>query len=329
MPNAEQQRLEELMKRLDRATAEAFLAYVSVMKSPIMIREVERLIAANQINEAIRIIDTHLTRFASVIPRNYTQVANSTVDALEPTIRRLQPRIAISFDPANPRAAAQMQRQSLNLISRIGNEQRTSIRNALTEALNDGEGPRQAARAYRSAIGLTDDQRLAVRRYRDLLEQGSVSALDRGLADRRFAPHSNTLTARREYVEALTPSDIDRMVEAYEQRYVKYRSEVIARTETTQTVNAANEEAFAQVTDQAGIGDELIERTWQSTHDGRTRDSHRNMTTRVVRGLNTPFVTGLGNSAMHPGDPNLPAEDVIQCRCTVTHRILRADEVSG
>lgn len=327
MPNAEQRRLEELMKRLDRATAEAFLAYVSVMKSPAMIREVERLIRANQINEAISLIDTHLTRFASVIPRNYTQVANSTVDALEPTIRRLRPRIAISFDPANPRAAAQMQRQSLGLISRIGDEQRTSIRNALTEALNDGAGPRQAARAYRSAIGLTDDQRLAVNRYRSLLEQGSVSALDRGLADRRFAPRSDTLAARRDYVESLTPSDIDRMVDAYERKYIKYRSEVIARTETTQTTNAANEEAFAQVTDQAGIGDEFVERTWQYTRDARTRDSHRNLTVGVVRGLNTPFVTGLGNRAMHPGDPSLPAADLIQCRCVSVHRILRAEEV--
>lgn len=324
----ERKRLEELMKRLDRSTAEAFLSYVATMKSPAMIREVERLIRLNQINEAVNLIDSHLRKFASVIPRNYTRVGESTVTSLESTIRRLRPRIAISFDPANPRAAAQMQRQSLSLISRIGDEQRRSIRNALTEALNDGAGPRQAARAYRSAIGLTDDQRRAVRRYRDLLEAGNVSALDRGLADRRFAPHSDTLAARKKYVEALTPSDIDRMTDAYERKYVKYRSELIARTETTKTVNAANDEAFAQVTDEAGIPDELIERTWQFTRDARTRDSHRNMQAQVVRGLNTPFVTGLGNQARYPADENLPAEDSIQCRCVVTHRILRADEVT-
>lgn len=324
----ERQRLEELMKRLDRATAEAFLTYVLTMKSPAMIREVERLIAGNRIDDAIRIIDTHLTRFASVIPRNYTRVGNSTVTSLESTIRRLQPRIAISFDPAHPRAAAQMQRQALDLISQIGNEQRTSIRNALAEALNDGAGPRQAARAYRSAIGLTDSQREAVKRYRELLERGSVVALERGLADRRYSPRSDTLAARRDYVESLTPADIDRMTEAYEKRYIKYRSEVIARTETTQTINAANEEAFAQTMEQAGIADDYIERTWQYTHDSRTRDSHSNMRTRVVRGMNTRFVTGLGNSALRPGDPALPAADKIQCRCTVTHRILRAEEVT-
>ncbi len=325
----ERQRLEKLMKRLDRATAEAFLAYVLTMKSDAMIREVERLISGNRIDDAIRLIDSHLNRFASVIPRNYTRVGESTITSLEDTVRRLRPRIAISFDPAHPRAAAQMQRQALDLISRIGNEQRTSIRNALAEALNDGAGPRRAARAYRSAIGLTDDQRRAVNRYRELLERGSVAALERGLADRRYSPHSDTLAARRDYVESLTPADIDRMVAAYERKYIKYRSEVIARTETTQTINAANEEAFAQTMEQAGIADDYIERTWQYTHDPRTRDSHSKMRTRVVRGLNTRFVTGLGNSALRPGDPDLPAEDRIQCRCTVTHRILRAEEVTG
>lgn len=323
----EQKRLEEIMKRLDRSTAEAFLAYVATMKSAPMIREVERLIRLNQVNEAVRLIDSHLVKFSSVIPQNYTRVAQSTVTSLEPTIRRIRPRIAISFDPANPRAAAQMQRQSLDLISRIGDDQRQSIRNALTESLNDGAGPRQAARAYRNAIGLTDDQRLAVKRYREMLERGSVSALDAGLADKRYSPVGNTLADRKAYVEALTPDDIARMTEAYERKYVKYRAELIARTETTRTVNEANEEAFAQTLEQTGIDDNWVERTWNSTRDARTRDSHKNMQVRVVRGMNTSFVTGAGNRAVYPADPQLPASDSIQCRCVVTHRILRAEEV--
>lgn len=319
---AEQDRLEQLMKRLDRATAEAFLAYVATMKSPAMIREIERLIASGNIEEAIRITESHIRKFATVIPQNYTAVGASTASAIEPTFRRIAPRIAISFNPAHPRAAAQMERQTLSLISRITDDQRTSVRNALTEALQDGAGPRKAATAYRDAIGLTDNQRRAVNRYRTLLEAGSIEALDRGLADRRYAPRSDSLSARQEYMDNLSQADIDRMVSAYERKYIKYRSEVIARTETTQTLNAANEEAFAQAMEEAGIGDEYIERTWQFSHDNRTRGSHSNMQVRVVRGLNTPFVTGLGNRAIAPGDPNLPAEDVINCRCTVTHRIL-------
>lgn len=317
------------MKRLDRETAKAFLAYVATMKSVAMIREIERLIAANQVEEAIRIVDSHIRKFASVIPRNYSFVGNDTVASLEPTIRRLRPRIAISFDPAHPRAAAQMERQTLDLISRITDDQRTSVRNALTRAFQDGAGPRQAARAYRDAVGLTAKQHEAVRSYRALLEVGSVDALDRGLADRRYAPRSESLDARRDYVESLTSAEIDRMVEAYERKYIRYRAETIARTETTRTVNSANHEAFVQVMGESDIDDTRIERTWQFAHDARTRDSHRNLQTRVVIGLNTPFVTGLGNQAIVPGDESLPAEDVINCRCTVSHRILTLDEIGA
>jgi hypothetical protein len=325
----ERQRLEELMRKLDAATAEAFLAYVASVRNPAFVREIERLIRVNQIEAAVRLIDTHLMRFASVIPRNYTRVGESTVTSLEPAIRRLRPRIAISFDPANQRASAQMQRQTLELVTRIGDDQRTSIRNALTEAFNDGAGPRQAARAFRDSVGLTETQRQAVNNYREMLERGSVAALDAGLADRRYSPLGTSLADRKAYVEALTPDDIDRMTDAYRRKYVKYRSEVIARTETTRTLSESNDEAFRQTMEQAEIGDDFIERTWQFTHDGRTRSSHRNMQVPVVRGLNTQFVTGLGNRARYPGDPNLPADDVIQCRCVATNRILRADEVTS
>lgn len=321
----EQQRLEELMKRLDRATAEAFAAYVAAMKSDEIIREVERLLAANRINDAIDLVDSHIRRFASVIPRNFSAVAESTITANG----RYVPRIAITFDPNHPSAVALMQQQSLSLIRDIRDTQRESIRNALTEAFSEGAGPRQASRAYRDAIGLTERQRQAVKNYRRLLEAGSAQAFDRGLRDARYGPRDTSVAARQAYLESLSQGQIDRMVDAYERKYIKYRGETIARTETTRTLNEANEEAFAQTVEQAGFSDDQIERTWQFTHDGRTRDSHRNMQVRVVRGLNTPFVTGLGNRALHPGDPNLPAEDVIQCRCVATHRILSADEVGA
>src|SRR5690606_36287967 len=118
------------------------------MKSAEVVREIERLIASSNIAEAIALIESHIQKFAAVIPQNYTKVATSTVTHIEPTIRRLRPRVAITFNPAHPRAAAQMQRHTLDLISRIGEDQRTSIRNALSEALQGGANPRQAANAY-------------------------------------------------------------------------------------------------------------------------------------------------------------------------------------
>lgn len=325
----EEDRLRKLMEYLDRATAEAFLAYVATMKSPTMLREIERLLSANQVEDAIDLANSHIRRFASVIPRNYTRVANEAVEAAVDPVRRIQPRIAVSFDPAHPRAAAAMRSQSLDLISRIGDEQRNSIRNALTEAFSSGAGPKQAARAYQSAIGLTENQRQAVKRYRGALEraqQGTSDILNRGLRDKRF---DAAVKRAFETGEALSQADIDRMVAAYERKYVQYRAEVIARTESAKSLNAANHEATEQVIEAAGFEDDYVERTWRFTHDSRTRDSHRNLRVGVVTGQNTRFVTGLGNSALYPLDPSLPAEDIILCRCVVTIRYKTRAEVEA
>lgn len=316
----ELERLEKLMKRLDRATAEAFLAYVATMKSPAMIREVERLITSGLIDDAINLVDSHIRKFAAVVPRNYTIVGESTVAAAEGTIRRIAPRIAISFDPAHPRAVAGMQRQSLDLINRIGNEQKAAIRSALTNAFQEGAGPRQAAIAFRDSIGLTEKQLQHVRNFRTVLENLQITeheALSRGLRDRRFDGRIERAIASG---EPLSKAEIDRMVAAYERKYIKYRTEVIARTESTRTLNSANREANLQVIDATGFTDEQVERTWNSTSDSRTRDSHRNMQVRVVTGIDTPYITGLGNRALHPLDNSLPAEDCIQCRCVETIR---------
>lgn len=322
----EHERLEELMKRLDRATAEAFAVYISTMRSDETIREVERLLRLNRINEAIDLVDSHIRKFASVIPRNYALVGNSTAASIEPTIR---PRIAISFDPAHPRAAAQMRQQSLELIREIGTSQRESIRNALTESFAAGDGPRQSARAYRDAVGLTEKQRQAVKNYRTLLETGNTEAFSRGLRDARFGPKDTSAAARSAYLDTLDQSQIDRMVEAYERKYLNYRAETIAQTETTRTLNEANEEAFAQTMEQAGLNDDWIERTWVSTKDKRTRDTHAQMIRRVVIGTQTPFITGGGFQMIRPGAEGAPASEVIRCRCTVIHRIRTAEEVAA
>lgn len=326
---SERKRLEELLKELDATTAAAFLEFVRNVRSPAMIREVERLLGVNQIDEAINLIDSHVRKFASVIPRNQTRVGISTVEAAESSIRRIQPRIAISFDPAHPRAAAAMQQQSLDVITRIGGEQKTAIRSALTEAFQEGANPRQAARVYRDSIGLTEKQLQHVKNYRSALQgaQNGVSdILNRGLRDKSF---DGAVKRAFESGERLSDAEIDRMVAAYEQRYIKYRSEVIARTESAKSVNAANHEATQQVMEAAGFEDDYIERTWQYTHDSRTRDSHRNLQKGVVIGQNTPFITGLGNSALYPLAGTLPKEDLIQCRCTVTVRYRTREEVEA
>jgi uncharacterized protein with gpF-like domain len=68
--------------------------------------------------------------------------------------------------------------------------------------------------------------------------------------------------------------------------------------------------------------------TWNTAGDERVRESHADMEGQQVP-LGQPFVSGLGNDLMYPGDPSAPAEDVINCRCVVTRELSHASDSSS
>lgn len=88
----------------------------------------------------------------------------------------------------------------------------------------------------------------------------------------------------------------------------------IAWTET----HRAQEEAANYCREQAAEKIEFTE-VWLSTLDGKTRDSHRKMDGKT-KGPDGFFKVG-SYKARFPGDPMLPAKEVVHCRCTVVTRI--------
>lgn len=91
------------------------------------------------------------------------------------------------------------------------------------------------------------------------------------------------------------------------------RATVIARTETIGALNSGRSEAYVTV---AEADPELeLEKFWLATEDHRTRETHR-----LADGQRVPvsgrFVVG-GFELAFPGDPTGPAQEVIQCRCTM------------
>lgn len=90
------------------------------------------------------------------------------------------------------------------------------------------------------------------------------------------------------------------------------RASTIARTETNRAANASG------VDSAAALNDEIpLTKTWLSTQDARTRDDHLDMDGTTVA-FNELFVVG-GEEAEFPCDPNLSAEQSINCRCCLTY----------
>lgn len=91
----------------------------------------------------------------------------------------------------------------------------------------------------------------------------------------------------------------------------RYRSNLIARTETHNAMTFANH-AAAEST--GGI----TLKEWVSAEDSRTRDSHRSLDGKKIP-MNEPFRTSEGIIINRPGDPNAPAKETINCRCVLMY----------
>jgi hypothetical protein len=89
------------------------------------------------------------------------------------------------------------------------------------------------------------------------------------------------------------------------------RAVVVARTESISAYNGGTNDAFAVIQDETG---ETFEKVWLATMDHRTRDTHFIADGQRVA-FGSPFIVG-GFPGMFPGDPELPAQERIQCRCS-------------
>lgn len=93
------------------------------------------------------------------------------------------------------------------------------------------------------------------------------------------------------------------------ERLPPYRTEMIARTVSTQSYSAGSMELYKS--------EGVQQKEWLATMDNRTRDDHAEANGQVV-GVDEPFLVG-GYEMMFPGDDSggADASEIVNCRCTV------------
>ncbi|MFJ8301586.1 phage minor head protein [Streptomyces sp. NPDC094447] len=126
-----------------------------------------------------------------------------------------------------------------------------------------------------------------------------VAELERGIREQESVPD----IARR-VSTVLTATGSERW---------PHRAVTVARTETLAAVNAGVYRS-AQL-DAEARGDPAPFKQWIATADPRTRDTHREADKQRTL-LTEPFRVG-GAQLLFPGDPTGPANEVINCRCSM------------
>lgn len=251
---------------------------------------------------------------------------NAHVEVGLATARTYNKKLNFRFDATHDAIVQSARRNAYDLITRISAQTRDAVRNAITHAVDENMNPRQAARTIRGVIGLTARDEQALTSYRrGLREKDFAAALSRNLGP-RLEGQSERVMSQDGRISAST---LDDLTERYRDRLLRSRAETIARTEGMRAVNtgvrAAWEQAFS---DNPSLDPKLARRYWIATDDERTRDSHREIPELNSDGvgLDEPFRLPDGGSIMFPHDPDAPASETINCRCTV---YVRYDERSG
>lgn len=305
-------RLVALIGRAEPHIRDALLNAVYAARDAQTLDELAELIELGAYDEALeraarRGAVSLADAYAAVYVTSGRAGAEFLADALE---------VAVGFDQVNERAVEHMQSSRLRLIREFTAEQRSATRLALEDGIARGLNPVDQARAFRASIGLTTRQQAAVLNYRRLLEQGSSEALYRQLRDARF---DRTVLAAIRRGEPLKPEQVDRMVARYGERYLKYRSEVIGRTEALRAVHAGTEEVYRQAIDEGVVEPAQLRRKWVTAKDERVRHTH-SLLNGQERGIDEVWESG-GGVLRYPGDPSAPASETVQCRCALSTRI--------
>ncbi len=304
--------MEALLAGTEAKVQAAFMRLFADLRSDEMRKQLVDLLSRGEWDEAMALADPAIFAFSREVTSIY--VAAGTAFAADASVLLGH---VFPFSITDPIGVAEMRANELRLVQVFTQHQREVTRNALIDGMQRGLNPRDQARLFQDVVTLTPRQEAAVQNYRRLLEQQSREVFDRALRDRRFDP---TVERSIRTGTPLSREQIDRMVSRYRERYIRYRANTIARTESLSAIHRASEETWRQIIANGLAEPETIIGTWTTARDERVRSSHRTMH-KQKRPYGTPFITGNGVAIRYPGDPSAPRAETIQCRCLVTRRI--------
>lgn len=209
----------------------------------------------------------------------------------------------LSFDMKSAQAQAFLERYTFPLIRQLADNTKEGIRTVVLDAFKGGGHPYVQARKIKTFIGLTDNQSQAVLNYRAALSSSSTlgRSLDRRLRDGRF---DSTVERAIRNGAGLSADQVDKMVARYQERFVQYRAQTIARSESLRASNKGQREVWREAK-QRGLLPKDQQREWEVSGDERTCEICLPLDG-VVVGLDEEFAPGI----LDPGDPHA------DCRCT-------------
>ena len=326
------------LDRMEPELRQAFLDAIARSRSAVSLQKVEAALIAGNIEGAIDALRLEGVWFSSL--QDAVRSSLNAGGALALTRLRVRDpydgtTFVLGFDGRHDRAEAWVRERSSALITEIVEDQREMARQQIKAGLEAGRNPRQTAldivgRINRATgkreggfIGLTSQQAAWVRNAEAQLRNLDAEYFTRGKRDKRY-----DATVRKAIKDGkpLADADVQKIMSRYKERLLKYRADVIARTESLNAMRAGAYEGYQQLVDSGRVRADQVTVTWSATMDGRTRDHHRSLNGTAIQ-FGEFFNPEPGVFMLYPGDlehstdPKALARETIQCRCVALYRI--------
>ncbi|MDB5612047.1 MAG: hypothetical protein JWP25_8947 [Bradyrhizobium sp.] len=318
---------EQLVQSWNAPLRKAFLDAVYALRDQAQIDLIAARLEAGDVDGALRAVGLDPVAFRqfdqSIL--NAFEAGGNFTSASLPIIQQDDGfRVKFQFNVRNPAAERWLSEHSSTLITDIMDDQRAMIRAFLMDGMAQGDNPRTTAldlvgrisaatgKREGGVIGLTSSQREWVDNYEaELTSDNPQQALSRVLRDARF---DRAVMKAAESGDPIPADLLDKMVVSYRNRALRYRAEVISRSESLTALHESQQQAMEQAVDSGAISRTNIKFAWRTAGDLRVRDAHSEMEGQEVA-MGEMFIDGDGNELEYPGDPMAPIETTAQCRC--------------
>ncbi|MBP2316870.1 hypothetical protein [Azospirillum soli] len=334
--------LEDIAARLEPGMRRAFLDAIQGLRATVDPAQVAALLEHGDIagvSDAIGLNDpawleafrrSMAERFVAGGKETHAGIRDLLVDAIAQDIvpAGSDARLTAMFGGRNLPAEKALRDYDMTLIRDIGENTRDGVRTFLEDGMVAGWNPRTTAldlcgrieeigKQEGGMLGLTKTQARSVQRARDELASTDPAQirryLGRELRDRRF--DAAVLRAIRSG-DAIPVEVQEKAGTAYSNRFLRYRAEVVAQTESLRSASVGQEAALLNAVATGALDAGKVRSFWVDNDDERTRDWHRKVPKLNPDGilLGDFFITPLG-PMRYPRDPDGEAANVVGCRC--------------
>lgn len=319
-------RIDRLISSWDAILQRAFLDSVYALRDQAQVNLIATMLERGDVEGALRAVGLDPVAFRAFdrsISDAFEAGGTFTSGAL-PIIRLADGfKVKFQFNIRNPAAERWLSEHSSTLIKDIMDDQRAMIRGYLMDGMAKGVNPRTSAldlvgrvgasgRREGGVIGLTTSQSEWVRNYAaELASDNPRAALARTLRDARF---DRAVISAADSGEAIPAGLMGKMIDAYENRALRYRAETISRTESMAALHSAQQFAMEGAIETGAISRTDVRFAWHTAGDERVRSAHETMDGQEVA-MGEMFVDGDGNQLEFPGDPSAPISTTANCRC--------------